>query len=172
VSFACHLLCDDHLLSVLKWGLQRKVQVIQLFMLARKPSPAASQCCCNLEPLFFSSYFKHQPLIAILTTDYYYFAKSLAQWNSSTTNPVVWTRRKKSERKNLLLAPPFLPLILPSSINYANLSSVQLLTPPSITRRNSCSHKQTNLPTHAFNPCIPCSNDGHLPAASMQKVDE
>jgi len=52
VSFVCHLLSDDHLLSVLKWGLQSKVQVIQLFMLARKPSPAASQYFRTWSPKF------------------------------------------------------------------------------------------------------------------------
>ncbi len=43
VSSVCHLLSDDHLSSVLKWGLQSKVEAKQLFMLATKPSPAASQ---------------------------------------------------------------------------------------------------------------------------------
>jgi hypothetical protein len=42
VSSVWHLLCDDHLSSVLKRGLQSKVQAKQLFMLTRKPSPAAS----------------------------------------------------------------------------------------------------------------------------------
>jgi len=52
VSLVCHLLSDDHLLSVLKWGLQSKVQVIQLFMLARKPSPAAFHYFRTWSPKF------------------------------------------------------------------------------------------------------------------------
>ncbi len=86
-----------------------------------------------------------------------YFAKSLAQRSSTMTSLVVQTANKKkknSYQKNLLLCSFILPLILPSTVNYANLSSMQQLPPPSIawckfvlhnTQTNKISYMLTNF---------------------------
>jgi len=92
----------------------------------------------SLDPCFLHHPSASSPHIYSYFKLHYYSAKSLAQRNSSTTNLVVWTR-KKNIRKNMLPCSSILLLILPSTINYTNLFSMQSLPPPSIARRNSCS---------------------------------
>jgi hypothetical protein len=69
-----------------------------------------------LKPFISSSSFKHQSLIAILTSNYYYFAKSLAQRNFSMTSPVIRTRKKYQKRTCSLVLPFSLLSYLPPSI--------------------------------------------------------
>jgi hypothetical protein len=76
----------------------------------------------------------------------------LAQRNSSTTSPVIWTR-KKNTKKNMPPSSSILPLILPSTVNYAQ-PFFNVVTPSTIHRSVqllfSITHKQTKLPIHAF----------------------
>jgi hypothetical protein len=79
-------------------------------------------------------------------------------------------RRKKTQKRKTYLHRSFiLPLILPSTINYANLHSMLQLPPPSIARCKSVLHNtQTNKTLY---PCVPCGSDRIIPTVSMQKVD-
>jgi hypothetical protein len=117
--------------------------------------------CCNKSspsqmhldfymPYFYSSDFLclHHSLtlaphiIYLFLKQHIYSVKSLLQWNSTMTSLVVQmpTRRKKTRtKKNMLPRSFILPLILPSTINYANLFSMQKFLPPSIARCKSCS---------------------------------
>ncbi len=61
------------------------------------------------------------------------------------------------------------PLILPSTINYTNLSSMLQLPPPSMLGVDPIIHNtQTNQVSY---PCIPCNIDEIIPAVSMQNID-
>ncbi len=91
----------------------------------------------SLDPCFLHHPSASTPHIYFYFKLHYYSAKSLAQRNSSTTSPK--SEQEENIKKNLPPCSSILPLILPSTINYANLSSMQSLPPPSIVRRNSCS---------------------------------
>jgi len=56
-----------------------------------------------------------------------YFTKSVVQWSLAMTNLVVQidNKKKNSYQKNMLPCSFILPLILPSIVNYTNLSSMQ-----------------------------------------------
>ncbi len=153
--------------------------------------------CCNKDPLpkcilvflyalnsttqtsFVFIIRQHQPLILsilsnndlpILLSHWCNGIQQLLGQQSILLSLKLLARRKKTQkRKTCLHHSSILPLILPSTVDYANLHSILQLPPPSIARCRFVFHNtQTNKASY---PCVPCSNNEIIPVVSMQKVD-
>ncbi len=92
-------------------------------------------------------------------------AKSLVQQNSSYDQPSSLNKIKRTCH----LAPPFSLLsYLPPSITQTFLQCSHSFHHPLVNVAPVLHNAQINKVAY---PCIPCSSDGHIPIASMQKVD-